>query len=95
LYNAVHGIGEANYEMVVLLLSAGADIHLADAVKYMANEVGISQDDAIRMASLIPARVLGMEHEIGCLAPNTQADFLWMRKNLDVEKVWKAGQEIT
>jgi len=74
---------------------AGADIHLADAVKYMANEVGISQDDAIRMASLIPARVLGMEHEIGCLAPNTQADFLWMRKNLDVEKVWKAGQEIT
>ena len=74
---------------------AGADIHLTDAVKYMANEVGISQDDAIRMASLIPARVLGMEHEIGCLAPNTQADFLWMRKNLDVEKVWKAGQEIT
>jgi len=47
------------------------------------------------MASLIPARVVGMEHEIGCLAPNTQADFLWMRKNLDVEKVWKAGQEIT
>ena len=74
---------------------AGADIHLADAVKYMANEVGISQDDAIRMATLIPARVLGMEREIGCLAPNTQADFLWMRKNLDVEKVWKAGQEIT
>ena len=74
---------------------AGADIHLADAVKYMANEVGISQDDAIRMASLIPARVLGMEHEIGCLAPNTQADLLWMNKNLDVEKVWKAGQEIT
>ena len=28
LYNAVHGIGEANYEMVVLLLNAGADIHL-------------------------------------------------------------------
>ena len=28
LYNAVHGIGEANYEMVVLLASAGADIHL-------------------------------------------------------------------
>ena len=74
---------------------AGADIHLTDAVKYMANEVGISQDDAIRMASLIPARVLGMEHEIGCLAPKTQADFLWMRKNLDVEKVWKSGQEIT
>ena len=28
LYNAVHGIGEANYEMVVLLLSAGADVRL-------------------------------------------------------------------
>ena len=28
MYNAVHGIGEANYEMVVLLLSAGADVRL-------------------------------------------------------------------
>ena len=28
MYNAVHGIGEANYEMVLLLLSAGADVRL-------------------------------------------------------------------
>ena len=72
---------------------AGADINLSDAVKYMVNVVGISQDDAIRMASLIPAKVLGVESEIGCLAPDTRADFLWMKNDLEIEKVWVGGNE--
>ena len=72
---------------------AGADIHLSDAVKYMVNEVGISQDDAIRMASLIPAKALGVESEIGCLMPDARADFLWMKNDLEIEKVWVGGNE--
>jgi N-acetylglucosamine-6-phosphate deacetylase len=72
---------------------AGADISLSDAVRYMVNEVGILQDDAIRMASLIPAKVLGMDSEIGCLVPDAQADFLWMKNDLEIEKVWVGGQE--
>jgi len=72
---------------------AGADISLSDAVRYMVNEVGILQDDAIRMASLIPAKVLGMESEIGCLMPDAQADFLWMKNDLEIEKVWVGGRE--
>lgn len=72
---------------------AGADISLSDAVRYMVNEVGILQDDAIRMASLIPAKVLGMESEIGCLVPDAQADFLWMKNDLEIEKVWVGGKE--
>ena len=72
---------------------AGADIHLSDAVKYMVNEVGILQDDAIRMASLIPAKVLGVESEIGCLVPDARADFLWMKNDLEIEKVWLGGKE--
>ena len=72
---------------------AGADISLSDAVRYMVNEVGILQDDAIRMASLIPAKVLGLESEIGCLVPDAQADFLWMKNDLEIEKVWVGGKE--
>ena len=72
---------------------AGADIHLSDAVRYMVNEVGILQDDAIRMASLIPAKVLGVESEIGCLMPDARADFLWMKNDLEIEKVWVGGKE--
>ena len=72
---------------------AGADISLSDAVRYMVNEVGILQDDAIRMASLIPAKVLGVESEIGCLVPEAQADFLWMKNDLEIEKVWVGGKE--
>ena len=72
---------------------AGADISLSDSVRYMVNEVGILQDDAIRMASLIPAKVLGMESEIGCLVPDAQADFLWMKNDLEIEKVLVGGQE--
>ena len=72
---------------------AGADINLSDAVKYMVNVVGISQDDAIRMASLIPAKVLGVESEVGCLVPEARADFLWMKNDLEIEKVWVGGKE--
>ena len=72
---------------------AGADISLSDAVRYMVNEVGILQDDAIRMASLIPAKVLGVEREIGCLMPDARADFLWMKNDLEIEKVWVGGKE--
>ena len=72
---------------------AGADINLSDAVKYMVNVVGISQDDAIRMASLIPAKVLGVESEVGCLVPEARADFLWMKNDLEIEKVWIGGKE--
>ena len=72
---------------------AGADISLSDAVRYMINEVGILQDDAIRMASLIPAKVLGVESEIGCLMPDARADFLWMKNDLEIEKVWVGGKE--
>ena len=72
---------------------AGADISLSDAVRYMVNEVGILQDDAIRMASLIPAKVLGVENKIGCLVPDAQADFLWMKSDLEIEKVWVGGKE--
>ena len=55
--------------------------------------MGISQDDAIRMASSIPAKVLGVESEIGCLVPEAQADFLWMKNDLEIEKVWVGGKE--
>ena len=72
---------------------AGADINLSDAVKYMVNVVGIPQDDAIRMASLIPAKVLGVESEVGCLVPEARADFLWMKNDLEIEKVWIGGKE--
>ena len=72
---------------------AGADISLSDAVRYMVNEVGILQDDAIRMASIIPAKVLGVESEIGCLMPDARADFLWMKNDLEIEKVWVGGKE--
>ena len=72
---------------------AGADINLSDAVKYMVNVVGILQDDAIRMASLIPAKVLGVESEVGCLVPEARADFLWMKNDLEIEKVWIGGKE--
>jgi len=34
-----------------------------------------------------------VESEIGCLAPDTRADFLWMKNDLEIEKVWVGGKE--
>ena len=39
------------------------------------------------------AKVLGLESEIGCLVPDARADFLWMKNDLEIEKVWVGGKE--
>jgi N-acetylglucosamine-6-phosphate deacetylase len=46
---------------------AGAHLDLASAVKNAVTLVGISLDDALRAASLVPARFLGIEHHRGTL----------------------------
>jgi N-acetylglucosamine-6-phosphate deacetylase len=37
---------------------------------------GVSLQDAVRMASYNPARLLGLEHRKGCLRPEADADLV-------------------
>ena len=76
---------------------AGAHLELASAVKNAVTLVGISLDDALRAASLVPARFLGIERHRGTLSAGARADIVALTANLDVLTTWIAGKppEIT
>lgn len=53
---------------------AGSDLTLLRAVRNCVQQVGISLAESLRMASLYPARVVGLEHTLGRVAPGYRAD---------------------
>jgi N-acetylglucosamine-6-phosphate deacetylase len=55
---------------------AGSKARMIDLVRYMTKTVEISLPEVIRMASLTPARILGLEDRFGSIAPNKAADFV-------------------
>src|ERR1700688_604541 len=70
---------------------AGAHLDLASAVKNAVTLVGIPLDDALRAASLVPARFLGIEHHRGTLSAGARADIVALTTDLDVLTTWIAG----
>src|SRR6202171_1092900 len=71
---------------------AGAHLDLATAVKNAVTLVGIPLDDALRAASLVPARFLGIELHCGTLSAGARADIVALATNLDVLATWMAGK---
>jgi len=71
---------------------AGAHLDLASAVKNAVTLAGISLDDALRAASLVPARCLGIEQHRGTLSAGARADIVALTGNLDVLATWIAGK---
>lgn len=54
--------------------------------------MGIPLADAVRMATYNPARVLGVEHEVGQIAPGLRADFLICTPELQLRQIWLGGK---
>lgn len=52
---------------------------------------GIPVDQAILSATLIPAKAINMDKEIGSIEPGKRADFIIMDKDLNIEQVYKDG----
>jgi N-acetylglucosamine-6-phosphate deacetylase len=71
---------------------AGAAIFLDQAVR---NLVGIGRDvaEVLSAASTVPADVLS-RHDLGRLAPGTQADVVWWSDDLHPLRTWVAGTEV-
>jgi N-acetylglucosamine-6-phosphate deacetylase len=47
--------------------------------------------EAIRMASLTPARIAGFDHEVGSIEPGKRADLLVLSRDLQIEDVYLDG----
>jgi len=61
-------------------------------VRTMHAMAGVPLHEAIRMASLTPARILGVEKEIGSLEVGKRADLLVLDESLNVKQVYLAGK---
>lgn len=55
---------------------------------------GISKEQAILSATLIPARQLGAEKEIGSIEPGKRADFVVCTPRLEIKAVYLAGEAL-
>lgn len=61
---------------------AGAAVSMADCVKNAVEKVGISLEEAIKMATIRPAKALGIDAEIGQIAKGFPAKFVVFDENL-------------
>jgi N-acetylglucosamine-6-phosphate deacetylase len=73
---------------------AGAAITMRDAVRYVAHTLGLPLAHALTMATLTPARLLGVDDRIGRLAPGCHADIVHLTDALDVVGVWAKGRPL-
>ena len=75
-----------------------ADGTIAGSVSNLHQEVknlvrfGIPLEQAVKAASLIPARSIGLEEEIGSIAPGKRADLVVLDENLDIVAVYHENQ---
>jgi N-acetylglucosamine-6-phosphate deacetylase len=63
-------------------------------VRHMHKVAGVDLPTAVRMASLTPARVIGMEQEFGSLEVGKRADLLLLDAELNIDAVWVGGMTV-
>lgn len=64
------------------------------AVRTMHRSAGVPLPEAVRMASLTPARILGIDQECGSIGVGKRADFAVLDSELNVRSVWIGGDKV-
>jgi N-acetylglucosamine-6-phosphate deacetylase len=70
---------------------AGSDLDMAGAVRNSVQRLGLALPDVLRMASLIPAQFLRLDHALGRIAPGYRADLVLLDESLHVRQTWIGG----
>jgi N-acetylglucosamine-6-phosphate deacetylase len=73
---------------------AGANLTTIEAVRNASALLDIPLVDALIMASRTPARFLGLDSELGLIAPGYRADLVAFTVNFEVTETWIAGQTV-
>ena len=63
---------------------AGSILLLKDAIKNLVEWNVATPEEAIRMATLVPAKSMNMENEVGAIVPGAAADFLILDSNMNL-----------
>ena len=64
------------------------------AVQIMVQEVGLPLDQALRMVTTTPAKLLGRLSDLGQFKPGMPADMVHLDGNLQLAAVWRAGERL-
>lgn len=73
---------------------AGSAITLVDCVRVCVEKAGLSLTDALRMASTIPAEIIGLSDQLGKIQPGYVANLVRLDSSLHTQAVWLAGHRI-
>lgn len=72
---------------------AGSIIKMNDAVRNMIDYTGCSFEEAVNMATINPAKQLGIDDRKGSLREGKDADFCIVNENMDVLETFVKGQQ--
>ncbi|EPE9777864.1 class II D-tagatose-bisphosphate aldolase non-catalytic subunit [Escherichia coli] len=86
--------GEADLEYVIgtEVPVAGSTLSVDAAVRNMVELTGVTPAEAIHMASLHPARMLGVDGVLGSLKPGKRASIVALDSGLHVQQIWIQSQ---
>jgi len=70
---------------------AGSDLDMASAVRNAVSMLGVDLADAVAMASGNPATFLGLEDELGRIAPGYRANLVLLDEGMQVVESWVGG----
>ena len=70
----------------------GSALTMIAGVKNLVERVGLPLEEALRMASLYPARALGLDHELGAIAVGKVANLVVLSRQLDVKTTLVNGR---
>ncbi|HEX4613391.1 MAG TPA: N-acetylglucosamine-6-phosphate deacetylase, partial [Urbifossiella sp.] len=73
---------------------ASAVMGMDHCVRTMHRSAGVPLWEAVRMASLTPARILGIDAEVGSLEAGKRADLVVLDKELNVRQVYVGGEQV-
>jgi N-acetylglucosamine-6-phosphate deacetylase len=73
---------------------AGADLDMISAVRFMHEKIGLPIEEALRMATLYPARAVRAENHVGRLGAGTDASLVHLSDALAVQGVWIRGDKV-
>ncbi|MGL6076948.1 MAG: N-acetylglucosamine-6-phosphate deacetylase [Fimbriiglobus sp.] len=60
-------------------------------LRTMLRATGAPLPEVVRMATLTPARILGLDHQLGSIAVGKRADFVIMSEKLEIQAVYRDG----
>lgn len=73
---------------------AGSATNLMDCLRIAVKQMGISLTDAVKCATVNPAKEIGIFDRNGSLAPGKYADIVLLNEQLEIQAIYRRGEKI-